>query len=107
MGREMEYRPVAVVVNSRIKFDAVKPPLSFIGATRSLSDLSRNYAVEFWGSAAASAAVRRASRRTQAREKSPNGGFVSSARVSREGATHCARGGRAPHSNCIVTAKTI
>jgi len=54
--------------------------------------------VIFLGSAAASAAVRRASRRTFAAWQSSNGGSILSARVNREGAVHCARGGRAPLS---------
>jgi len=38
------------------------------------------------------------------RGKALNGGLISSATVSREGATHCARGGLAPLFNCIVPA---
>jgi hypothetical protein len=63
---------------------------------------SRNDAVDFLGSAAASAAVRCASRRTFAAWQSPDGRSVSSARVSREGAPHCARGGRAPLSTASL-----
>jgi len=66
--------------------------------------LRRNHAVEFLGSAAASAAVRCASRRTRRRGKALNGESFLSVSVSREGASHCARGGRAPHSNCLVPA---
>jgi hypothetical protein len=48
--------------------------------------------------AAAWGATRRARRRAEPLEDVSN----SSARVSREGASHCARGGRAPPSSCIV-----
>jgi hypothetical protein len=54
------------------------------------------------GSAAASAAVRRASRRTGRRGKSLNGGFISSVSVRREGATHCARGRAHPNRNAEI-----
>ena len=59
------------------------------------------------GSAAASAAVRCASRRTFAAWQSPNGWSISSARVTREGATHSARGGRAPLFFCMNPAKAV
>jgi len=49
------------------------------------------------GSAAASAAVLRA--------LAPNSEPAALCRVAREGAAHCARGGRAPLNYCIVPAK--
>jgi hypothetical protein len=65
----------------------------------------RNDAVELMGSAAASAAVRRA--------LAPKPGMYERTKqwtdwvhaVVREGAVHCARGGRAPQVSCIVTAE--
>ena len=49
------------------------------------------------GSAAAPAAVRRALAPNSRARSAPNGSRVSHARAGREGATRCARGGRAPH----------
>jgi hypothetical protein len=57
------------------------------------------------GSAAASAVVRRASRRTGRRGRSLNGGFISSVSVSREARLTAPEAGALPISNCIVTAK--
>jgi hypothetical protein len=37
------------------------------------------------------------------RGKVLSGRIISPLKVSREGASHCARGGRAPIFNCIVT----
>ncbi len=53
------------------------------------------------GSAAATAAVRRASRRTRARPDTPAGEWSPAPPVDREGAVHCARGGRAPQSQLL------
>ena len=68
--------------------------------------LSRNDAVEFSGGAQPPGLQFGAPRAERARsEQVPNGGYNSSASVGREGAAHSARGGRAPHSNCIVPAQ--
>ena len=78
-------------------FGLVRIPLGFNISSEIWVMFSRNHAVEFLGSAAASAAVRCASHRTRRRGKALNGGSFLSVSVSREGASHCPRGGRAPH----------
>lgn len=50
------------------------------------------------GSAAAAAAVRRASRRARGRSKLPNGSIICAPHVGREDASHCAGDGRALQS---------
>jgi hypothetical protein len=43
-------------------------------------------------------------RAERTRQETPNGGWIPRLRVGREGASHCARGGRAPQANGMVTA---
>ena len=47
------------------------------------------------------------SRRTERLTPAPSGSSIPRLTISREGAADCARGGRAPHSHCMDSAKRI
>jgi len=59
------------------------------------------------GSAAASAAVRCASRRTRARAGTPSGGIISRATVSREARLTAPEAGALPESSCVGSASAV